>query len=54
VLVYRMLDRARRNGAAAQAIGWGPDRGFDQFISGIVRLSVASPASSSPAGSIST
>jgi multicomponent Na+:H+ antiporter subunit A len=23
------------------AIGWGPDRGFDQAITGIVRLSVA-------------
>jgi multicomponent Na+:H+ antiporter subunit A len=42
VLVYLKLDQAR---AAVDrlltAIGWGPDRGFDQFISGVVRLSVA-------------
>lgn len=42
VLVYLKLDQAR---AAIDrlliAIGWGPDRGFDQFISGIVRLSIA-------------
>ena len=28
-------------GSLLGAIGWGPDRGFDQFVSGIVRLSVA-------------
>ncbi|WP_394690053.1 putative monovalent cation/H+ antiporter subunit A [Hoeflea sp.] len=42
VLVYLKLDQSR---AAIDrvliAIGWGPDRGFDQFISGIVRLSIA-------------
>lgn len=42
VIVYRMLDRARDAMARLlAAIGWGPDRGFDQVISGAVRLSVA-------------
>lgn len=42
VLVYRYLDSARAGMAKTlAAIGWGPDRGFDQFVSGIVRLSVA-------------
>lgn len=42
VLVYRNLDRARAAVARLlEIIGWGPDRGFDQFIAGIVRLSVA-------------
>ncbi|WP_422373266.1 putative monovalent cation/H+ antiporter subunit A [Hoeflea sp.] len=41
VIVYRYLDSARAGMARTlTAIGWGPDRGFDQFISGIVRLSV--------------
>ena len=39
ILVYRKLDAAR---AAVDrllvAIGWGPDRGFDQFVSGLVRF----------------
>jgi multicomponent Na+:H+ antiporter subunit A len=40
VIVYRYLDASR--GAVARtlaAIGWGPDRGFDQFVSGVVGLS---------------
>ena len=42
VLVYRMLDRARAAMARLlDIIGWGPDRGFDQLISGLVRLSVS-------------
>ncbi|WP_299870645.1 putative monovalent cation/H+ antiporter subunit A [uncultured Hoeflea sp.] len=42
VIVYRMLDRARDAMARLlAAIGWGPDRGFDQVISGAVRLSGA-------------
>ena len=42
VIAYRMLDRLRAGMAwLLSAIGWGPDRGFDQFISGAVRLSVA-------------
>ena len=40
IAVYLVLDRAR---AAADRLvtdlGWGPDRGFDQFITGLVRLS---------------
>jgi multicomponent Na+:H+ antiporter subunit A len=42
VLVYLKLDQARAAVARLlTAIGWGPDHGFDQFISGVVRLSVA-------------
>ncbi|MEQ8479622.1 MAG: putative monovalent cation/H+ antiporter subunit A [Hoeflea sp.] len=42
VIVYRYLDSARAGMAKTlAAIGWGPDRGFDQFVSGMVRLSVA-------------
>ncbi|OCW55736.1 putative monovalent cation/H+ antiporter subunit A [Hoeflea olei] len=42
IAAYRMLDRLRAGMARLlEAIGWGPDRGFDQVISGIVRLSVA-------------
>jgi multicomponent Na+:H+ antiporter subunit A len=41
ILVYLMLDRAR---AAAnrliEDIGWGPDKGFDQAMRGLVRLAV--------------
>ena len=41
IIAYRMLDRLRAGMASLlAAIGWGPDRGFDQFISGLVRLSV--------------
>ncbi|WP_099865144.1 putative monovalent cation/H+ antiporter subunit A [Pararhizobium haloflavum] len=40
VLVYRGLDRARAGVASLlHAIGWGPDRGFDQFMDALVRLS---------------
>jgi multicomponent Na+:H+ antiporter subunit A len=41
-LIFTRLDAAR--GAMAKtltAIGWGPDQGFDQFIRGLVRMSVA-------------
>ncbi|WP_375588932.1 putative monovalent cation/H+ antiporter subunit A [Hoeflea alexandrii] len=42
IVAYRMLDRLRAGMASLlQTIGWGPDRGFDQFVSGIVRLSGA-------------
>ena len=40
IAVYLVLDRARS--AADRLVtdlGWGPDRGFDQFITGLVRLS---------------
>ncbi|PWW02179.1 multisubunit sodium/proton antiporter MrpA subunit [Hoeflea marina] len=38
VAVYLGLDRARRFAdRSLRAIGWGPDRGFDQFMSGLVR-----------------
>src|SRR5690606_26976888 len=41
VLAYRKLDRLRAGVAwLLLAIGWGPDRGFDQFIAALVRLSV--------------
>ncbi|MDX3928832.1 MAG: putative monovalent cation/H+ antiporter subunit A [Shinella sp.] len=40
ILVYLAFDRAR---AAAnrliEDLGWGPDRGFDQFVAGLVRFS---------------
>ncbi|MCY0146298.1 putative monovalent cation/H+ antiporter subunit A [Hoeflea sp. G2-23] len=40
IVVYRLFDRARDMVARVlAAIGWGPDRGFDQFIFGLVRLS---------------
>ncbi|WP_417407875.1 putative monovalent cation/H+ antiporter subunit A [Hoeflea sp.] len=40
IVAYRMLDRLRAGMASLlAAIGWGPDRGFDQLISGLVRLS---------------
>ena len=39
VVVYVGLDRARAFAAATlEAIGWGPNRGFDQLISGLVLL----------------
>ena len=39
VLVYRQLDGARAAMARVlAAIGWGPDKGFDQTIRGLVRL----------------
>ncbi|MFC3075814.1 putative monovalent cation/H+ antiporter subunit A [Shinella pollutisoli] len=42
LIVYRLLGRAR--GAAdrlVEDIGWGPDRGFDQAMRGLVRVSTA-------------
>jgi len=40
VVFYLMLDRLRAGMAwLLSAIGWGPDRGFDQVISGLVGLS---------------
>ncbi|MGE6782223.1 putative monovalent cation/H+ antiporter subunit A [Ensifer adhaerens] len=40
--IYLKLDRVRAFVATILAdIGWGPDRGFDQFIRGLVRVSVA-------------
>ena len=40
IAAYLMLDRLRAGMAwLLSAIGWGPDRGFDQLISGLVRLS---------------
>jgi len=42
VIFYRMLDQLRAGMVwLLSAIGWGPDRGFDQLIAGLVRLSVA-------------
>jgi len=42
ILIYRGMDWTRdRIAGTLAAIGWGPDRGFDQAISGIIRLSVA-------------
>ncbi|MEO4044608.1 putative monovalent cation/H+ antiporter subunit A [Hoeflea sp. CAU 1731] len=42
VIVYLSLDRARAiMSRILDAIGWGPDRGFDQFINAIVRVSFA-------------
>ncbi|WP_421852565.1 putative monovalent cation/H+ antiporter subunit A [Oricola sp.] len=42
VLLYRSLGGLRAGVARLlEAIGWGPDKGFDQAIAGIVRLSVA-------------
>ncbi len=49
ICLYLGLSRARRMIAALLgAIGWGPDRGFDQAISGLVRLSVAVTARLQP------
>jgi multicomponent Na+:H+ antiporter subunit A len=40
VVLYTQLDRLREAvGAMLAAIGWGPDRGFDQAVSGMIRLS---------------
>ncbi len=42
LLVYRQLDRARDSmQRLLDAIGSGPDRGFDHVVAGLVRLSVA-------------
>ncbi|THK39650.1 putative monovalent cation/H+ antiporter subunit A [Ensifer sp. MPMI2T] len=42
VAFYLNLDRLRAAMAVILAdIGWGPDRGFDQFIRGLLRLAVA-------------
>ncbi|MBK5570127.1 putative monovalent cation/H+ antiporter subunit A [Ensifer sp. SSB1] len=42
IVFYLKLDRLRAFMATILAdIGWGPDRGFDQFIRGLVRFSVA-------------
>ncbi|MCZ4089928.1 putative monovalent cation/H+ antiporter subunit A [Sinorhizobium psoraleae] len=42
VVFYLNLDRLRAVMALILAdIGWGPDRGFDQFIRGLLRLAVA-------------
>ena len=52
-----LAGRARRRPIAAllDAIGWGPDRGFDQAMRGLLRLSFARDAASSrAAGSTST
>jgi len=39
VVLFLQLDRLRDMIAATlKAIGWGPDKGFDQFIAGIVRF----------------
>lgn len=40
VAIYVFLDGARATMAGIlRAIGWGPDRGFDQFMRGLVRFS---------------
>lgn len=42
IVVYRQLDRARfLMSVVLRALGPGPDRGFDGFVSGLVRLSHA-------------
>ena len=42
IIFYIKLDALRSMMAAVlAAIGWGPDRGFDQFVSGITALAVA-------------
>ena len=42
VLLYLSLAKIRSGmGVLLAAIGWGPDRGFDQAIAGIVKFSVA-------------
>lgn len=40
IAVYRSMDRLREMIAdALSAIGWGPDHGFDQMMTGLIRLS---------------
>ncbi|MEP4770949.1 MAG: putative monovalent cation/H+ antiporter subunit A [Roseibium sp.] len=40
IALFTQLDRLRATIAhVLQVIGWGPDKGFDQFVSGIVRFS---------------
>ncbi|WP_419913270.1 putative monovalent cation/H+ antiporter subunit A [Hoeflea sp.] len=42
IVAYRNLERMRAAMVATlETIGWGPDKGFDQFIRGTVRLSFA-------------
>ncbi|MCV0396145.1 MAG: putative monovalent cation/H+ antiporter subunit A [Rhizobiaceae bacterium] len=42
VAIYRSIDRLREMIAGMlAAIGWGPDRGFDQAIRGLIRASAA-------------
>ncbi len=42
ILLFTQLDRMRAMIASAlEAIGWGPDRGFDQAVSGIVILATS-------------
>jgi multicomponent Na+:H+ antiporter subunit A len=42
IILYRAISPARELiGKVLSAIGWGPDRGFDQFVSGLVRMSIA-------------
>jgi multicomponent Na+:H+ antiporter subunit A len=42
IAIYLLLDRARDAMAGVlAAIGWGPDRGFDQVIRGLIRLANA-------------
>lgn len=42
IVLYLMLGRLRGGVAAVlAAIGWGPDKGFDQFVTVIVKLSTA-------------
>ncbi|SON54853.1 Na(+)/H(+) antiporter subunit A [Hartmannibacter diazotrophicus] len=42
ILVYRSIDTLRGIVAGTlTGIGWGPDRGFDQVVSGLVRFSAA-------------
>ncbi len=42
IAIFLMLDRARDAVARVlAAIGWGPDRGFDQAIRGLIRLASA-------------
>jgi multicomponent Na+:H+ antiporter subunit A len=42
IAVYRLQDRLRELLAGVlAAIGWGPDRGFDQVLRGLIRLSFA-------------
>ncbi len=40
IFVYLTLERGRASMATVlAAIGWGPDRGFDQFVRGVIRIS---------------
>ncbi|WP_011580207.1 MULTISPECIES: putative monovalent cation/H+ antiporter subunit A [Chelativorans] len=42
IILYLAIDRGRAAMASLlAAIGWGPDRGFDQFVRGAVRISAA-------------